>query len=68
MLILHGKHLKRVVKEYTTSFNQDRPHQGIGQHIPSFYDQPNAKITGRITSRAILGGLHHSYSRQNNLN
>jgi len=67
-LILHGKHLQRVVKEYTTYFNLDRPHQGIGQHIPSFYDQPNAKTTGRLTSRAILGGLHHSYSRQNNLN
>lgn len=67
-LILHGKHLQRVVKEYTTYFNQDRPHQGIGQHIPSFYDQPNAKTTGRITSRAILGDLHHSYSRLNNLN
>jgi putative transposase len=26
MLILHGKHLQRVVKEYTTYFNQDRPH------------------------------------------
>jgi putative transposase len=67
-LILHAKHLQRVVKEYTTYFNQDRPHQGIGQHIPSFYDQPNAKTIGRITSRAILGGLHHSYSRQKNLN
>ncbi|MFZ0534543.1 MAG: integrase core domain-containing protein [Anaerolineales bacterium] len=68
ILIHHGKHLQRVVKEYTTYFNQDRPHQGIGQHIPSFYDQPIAKTTGRITSRAILGGLHHSYSRQNNPN
>lgn len=61
--ILHGKHLQRVVKEYTTYFNQERPHQGIGQHIPNFYVKPNAKTTGRITSKAILGGLHHSYSR-----
>ena len=33
-LIHDGKHLLRVVKEYAASFNQVRPHQGIGQHIP----------------------------------
>ena len=42
-LILHGKHLQRVVKEYTNYFNQERPHQGIGQQIPDFYDQPDVK-------------------------
>ena len=64
MLILNGRQLQRVVKEYSDYFNQERPHQGIGQHIPNFYDQPNARKTGRITSKAILGGLHHSYSRE----
>jgi len=33
-LIHDGKHLLRVVKEYAASFNQERPHQGIGQRIP----------------------------------
>jgi len=63
-LILHGKHLQRVVKEYTPYFNQKRPHQGIGQHIPNFYGKPNAKTTVRITSKAILEGLHRGYSRE----
>jgi putative transposase len=67
-LILHRKHLKRVVKEYTAYFNQERPHQGIGQRIPTFYDQPKANPTGEITSKAYLGGLYHSYSRVTNLN
>jgi len=67
-LILQGKHLQRVVKEYTAYFNQERPHQGIGQHIPDFYEQPDSDSRGRITSRAILGGLHHSYSRVTYLN
>jgi putative transposase len=40
--ILHGKHLQRVIKEFTTYFNQGRPHQGIGQQIPDYYDQPEA--------------------------
>ncbi len=63
ILIHDGRHLKRVVTEYTTYFNQDRPHQGIGQRMPGHYDLARSKPSGRITSRAILGGLHHSYSR-----
>ena len=62
-LILHGRHLTRVAREYANYFNQERPHQGIGQRIPNFYDQPKESSKGRITSKAILGGVHHSYSR-----
>ena len=67
-LILNSKHLQRVVKEYTAYFNHERPHQGIGQRIPAHYDLPKSNPTGRITSKAILGGLHHSYSRVTYLN
>ncbi len=67
-LIFHGKHLQRVVKEYTTYFNQERLHQGIEQHILNFFDQPHAKATGRVRSKAILEGLHHSYSREIHIN
>jgi hypothetical protein len=35
---------------------------------PHFYDQTKARTIGRITSKAFLGGLHHSYSRQTFLN
>ena len=69
ILIHDGKHLERVVKEYTIYFNQERPHQGIGQRIPNQYELPKSKsISGRIKSKAILGGLHHSYSRTIYLN
>jgi hypothetical protein len=55
-LIHEGKHLQRVVKEYTTYFNQEWPHQAIGQRIPDQFDLPKSKPTrGRITSKAILG-------------
>jgi hypothetical protein len=66
-LILHRKHLTRVMKEYTNYFNQERPHQGIGQRIPNFYDRPVSNPTGNISSRAILGCLHHSYFRVTDL-
>jgi hypothetical protein len=60
--------LKRVAREYTNYINQERPHQGIRQQIPNTYDKPRENSKGRITSKAILGGLHHSYSRVTFLN
>jgi len=64
ILIHDDKHLERVVKEYTEYFNQERPHQGIEQQIPDQYGLPRSKpASGRIRSKAILGGLDHSYSR-----
>ena len=64
ILIHDDKHLRQVVMEYTAYFNQERPHQGIEQRIPDLYDLPRSTPTrGQVTSKAILGGLHHSYSR-----
>jgi len=69
ILIHDDKHLRRVVTEYKAYFNQERPHQGIDQRIPDQYDQTRSKPTKRqVTSKAILGGLHHSYSRATYLN
>ena len=62
-LVLNSRQLTRVVREYNKYINQERPHQGISQQIPIFYDKPRENSKGRITSKAILGGLHHSYSR-----
>ena len=69
ILIHDDQHLERVVKEYTAYFNQERPHQGIGQRIPEYYDLSKSRPTsGHVTTKAILGGLHHSYSRAAYLN
>ncbi len=63
ILIHDDNHLQQVVNEYTAYFNQERPHQGIDQRIPDQHELPRSKPTsGRITLKAILGGLHHSYS------
>jgi putative transposase len=62
IFIHEGRHLERVVTEYAAYFNQERPHQGIGQRIPEYYDQSKS-TSGRVTTKVILGGLHHSYSR-----
>jgi transposase InsO family protein len=69
ILIYDDRHLERIVVEYTAYFNQERPHQGIEQRIPEQYDLTRSKPTrGQVTSKAILGGLHHSYSRTTYLN
>jgi transposase InsO family protein len=69
ILIHDDKHLRQVVNEYTAYFNQERPHQGIDQRIPDQYDLTKSKPTkGQVTSKAILGGLHHSYLRTTYLN
>ena len=64
-VLIHGdKHLGRIVTEYTAYFNEERPHQGIDQCIPDYDEAPKSKPTsGHVTSKSILGGLHHRYSR-----
>ncbi|MFC1960615.1 integrase, partial [Chloroflexota bacterium] len=63
--IMNDRQLTRIVKEYTTYYNECRPHQGIGQQIPSSPDQPETgDVDGKIISLPVLGGLHHDYRRR----
>jgi putative transposase len=65
ILILSERHLYRVVKEYKQYFNHARPHQGIEQRIPCGPAHPDRPpVDGEITSRPVLGGLHHEYRWQ----
>jgi transposase InsO family protein len=65
LLILGERHLERVLREYVTYFNEERPHQGIKQHVPAVIrrPQPLADVSGEVKARPILGGLHHAYHR-----
>lgn len=63
VLILSEKHSRRLVKEYVDYFNDDRPHQGIYQRIPSV-PALSPVGEGEIVARPVLGGLHHAYSRK----
>ena len=61
-VLLGERYLYRVVKEYVDYFNGIRPHQGIEQRIPCGPTHPEgAPVDGKVTSRPILGGLHHDY-------
>ncbi|HJT55053.1 MAG TPA: integrase core domain-containing protein [Ktedonobacteraceae bacterium] len=65
LLILHEKHLHRVLNAYVVYFNQARPHQGTQQQIPEqSRSVPSALDAGnKVIARPVLGGLHHDYRR-----
>jgi transposase InsO family protein len=63
VLIFHRNQLRRVVQEYADYYNRSRPHQGIGQRIPTRYGRSHPAQSGKIIATSVLGGLHHSYSR-----
>jgi putative transposase len=64
VLVLGEGHLRRVLREYVAYFNQARPHQGIGQAIPSTpAAAPPPRLSAPIEAMPVLGGLHHNYRR-----
>ena len=65
VLLLGERHLERVLLEDVRYSNSDRPHRSLGltPPLPSVR-APNApSAAGPVTSRPVLGGLHHVYSR-----
>ena len=64
LFILGERHLRRVLQAYVAYFNRARPHQGLGQRVPT---PPGMATTrdagGTIIALPVLGGLHHEYRR-----
>ena len=53
-------HLRRVLKSYARYYNESRIHRSLSKDAPF----PRAiQRLGVITSRPVLGGLHHQYCR-----
>jgi hypothetical protein len=53
-------HLRRILKSYAGYYNSVRTHRSLNKDAP--VSRP-VQRTGVISSRAILGGLHHHYPR-----
>jgi transposase InsO family protein len=59
-VVLGEAHLRRILRVYARYYNNIRTHWSLAKDAPV----PRAiQQTGIITSRAILGGLHHHYVR-----
>ncbi len=62
VVIFNEEQLRRVLDEYVQYFCGARPHQGVGQQIPSALGLgPPDEGDGKVV--ALLGGLHHDYRR-----
>jgi transposase InsO family protein len=64
VVIFSEKKLRRILREYVdTYFNRARPHQGLGQRIPSpGTSRPSSSVGRKVVPLPILGGLHHDYA------
>jgi transposase InsO family protein len=61
-LLLSRDQIQGILGEYIAFYNTQRPHQGIRQQIPKPGEAERTR--GPIRKSAVLGGLHHHYSRQ----
>src|SRR5467141_374561 len=60
VIVLGEAHLRRILKSYADYDNGVRTHRSLNKDAPI---SRSVQRTGVIRSRAILGGLHHHYSR-----
>jgi transposase InsO family protein len=60
LIVLNEQHLRSVLTEFVTYYNQDRPHRTLGLRTRELRPRPT---TGPIRSWPILNGLHHTYER-----
>ena len=70
MIPLGEKHLRRILAEWVTHYNQGRPHLSLGPGIPEpaavflprqGHDRHSFAQDCKVVARAVLGGLHHEY-------
>ena len=64
LLILGQAHLTFVLTQYLAYYNHRRPHQGLGQALPTPLEAaPTAPAAPeQVTCRPVLGGLIHDYA------
>jgi hypothetical protein len=67
---LGEKHLRRLLREWVSHYNEARPHSSLGPGIPDTGGLPiplgvaSRHVVprhSRVISRPVLGGLHHEY-------
>lgn len=59
LIVINESHLTAVLQDYVDYYNHDRPHRSpLASPVTS---RPSRD--GPVTSRSVLGGLHHIYGR-----
>jgi hypothetical protein len=60
IIVLGEVHLRRILKSHASYYNGVRTHRSLNKDASV---SRSVQRTGVISSRAILGGLHHHYGR-----
>jgi transposase InsO family protein len=60
LIVLGEANLRRILREYAAYHNSVRTHRALSQDTPVHRAVPSI---GAVTSRPLLGGLHHQYCR-----
>jgi len=62
IVVLGERHLEHVLNKYCFNyFNTARPHQGIGQRVPTARVLEGRTDPAGVIAIPVLGGLHHDY-------
>ena len=61
LLILSQGHLERVLREYVSHYNQQRPHRGIELDAPTPAAATTPPALHHVGRHDVLGGLIHEY-------
>jgi transposase InsO family protein len=60
MIVFGEAHLRRILGIYVTYYNKSRIYRALNEDAPFSHA---VEHLGVITSRPVLGGLHHQYYR-----
>jgi putative transposase len=69
LIPINERHLRLVLKKFVVHYNRGRPHSALGPGIPepiqasvlASVHRHQLPIGHRVTSKPVLGGLHHEY-------
>jgi transposase InsO family protein len=64
LLILGRRHLERVLREFVSHYNAERPHRGLRLAPPSPPISSSPVSSSAVRRRDRLGGLIHEYHRE----
>ena len=72
MIPMSEVHLRSILREWTTHYNEGRPHSMLGPGVPDPPKEPEKSLQSEsrhrlaagalVLARSVLGGLHHEYS------
>ncbi len=61
VIALNEQHVRRIAREYTAYYHEDRTHLGLNKDTPAGRPVEPTPTAARLESLPRVGGLHHRY-------